>query len=96
MTSEQMCQLALQLYTVVFECDGVPELAIWQRCLHTCRSWDLEPPTAMLISEALSPRHKILGLRHVLVKATEMSLCSRQLCGWSIFRSPLRKTFSDP
>lgn len=29
-------------------------MAIWQRCLHTCRSWDLEPPMAMLIREALT------------------------------------------
>jgi hypothetical protein len=54
MTSEQIRQLALKLYTVVFECDGVPELAIWQRCLCVCQSWDLNPPTAMLISEALT------------------------------------------
>jgi hypothetical protein len=54
MTSEQIRKLALKLYTVVFECDGVPKLAIWQRCFHTCRTWDLEPPMAMLISEALT------------------------------------------
>jgi hypothetical protein len=38
----------------VFECDGVLEWAIWQRGLHTCRSWDLNPPAAILISEALT------------------------------------------
>jgi hypothetical protein len=54
MTSAQIRELALKLYTVVFECDGIPELAIWQRCLGTCRSWDLKPPTARLISEALT------------------------------------------
>jgi hypothetical protein len=54
MTSEHIRELALKLYTVVFECDGVPELAIWQRCLCACRRWDLEAPTAMLISEALT------------------------------------------
>jgi hypothetical protein len=29
-------------------------LAIWQRCLHTCRSWDPNPPTTLLIREALT------------------------------------------
>lgn len=54
MTSAQIRQLALKLYTVAFECDGVPKFAIWQRCLHTCRRWDLEPSTVLLISEALT------------------------------------------
>jgi hypothetical protein len=54
MTSEQIRELALKLYTIVFECEGVAELAIWQRCLRTCRSWDVEPPMAILISEALT------------------------------------------
>jgi hypothetical protein len=54
MTSEQIRELALTLYTVVVESEGVAELAIWQRCLRTCRGWDVEPPTAMLISEALT------------------------------------------
>jgi hypothetical protein len=54
MTSKQIRQLALKLYTVVFECDGIPKLAIWQRCLHTCRAWDLEQLMAMLISKALT------------------------------------------
>jgi len=54
MTSEQIRKLALQLYTVVVESEGVAELAIWERCLRTCRTWDLEPPMAMLISEALT------------------------------------------
>jgi hypothetical protein len=54
MTSEQVRELALKLYTVVVECEGVAELAIWQRCLRTCRSWDVEPPMAILISEALT------------------------------------------
>ena len=54
MTSEQMRALALTLYTVVCESEGVAELTIWQRCLHTCRSWHLEPPMAILISEALT------------------------------------------
>jgi len=54
MTSEQIRELALQLYTVVFESEGVPELATWQRCLDACRTWGTEPPTAMLIIEALT------------------------------------------
>ena len=54
MTSEQIRVLALQLYTVVFEGEGVAELALWQRCLRTCQGWDVEPPTAILISEALT------------------------------------------
>jgi hypothetical protein len=54
MTPEQIRELALKLYTVVFECEGVAELAIWQGCLRTCQRWDVEPPTAMLISEALT------------------------------------------
>jgi hypothetical protein len=54
MTSKQIRQLSLKLYTVAFECDGVPKFAIWQRCLHTCRRWDLEPSTVLLISEALT------------------------------------------
>jgi hypothetical protein len=54
MTSEQIRALALQLYTVVFEGEGVAELALWQRCLRTCQGWDMEPPTAILISEALT------------------------------------------
>jgi hypothetical protein len=54
MTSEQIRELALTLYTVVFESEGVAELTIWQRCLRTCRRWDLEPPMAILISEALT------------------------------------------
>ena len=54
MTAEQIRELALALYTVVFESEGVAELAIWRRCLHTCRRWDVEPPAAMLISEVLT------------------------------------------
>ena len=54
MIPEQIRELALQLYTVVFEGEGVAELAIWQRCLHTCQCWDVEPPMAILISEALT------------------------------------------
>ena len=54
MIPEQIRELALQLHTVVFEGEGVAELAIWQRCLHTCQYWDVEPPTAILISEALT------------------------------------------
>jgi hypothetical protein len=54
MTSDQIRELALTLYAVVFESEGVAELAIWQRCLRTCRSWDVEPPMAILISEALT------------------------------------------
>jgi hypothetical protein len=54
MTSEQIRELALKLYTIVFECEGVAELEIWQRCLRACQRWDVEPPTAMLISEALT------------------------------------------
>jgi hypothetical protein len=54
MTPEQVRELALQLYTVVVEDEGVQELAIWQHCLRTCRRWDVEPPMAMLISEALT------------------------------------------
>ena len=40
MTSEQIRELALQLYAVVFESEGVAELATWQRCLRVCRRWD--------------------------------------------------------
>jgi hypothetical protein len=54
MTPEQIRELALKLYTVVFESDGVAPLAIWQRCLRACQRWDVEPPTAVLISEALT------------------------------------------
>ena len=54
MTPDQIRELALKLYTIVFECEEVAELAIWQRCLRACRSRDVEPPTAMLISEALT------------------------------------------
>jgi hypothetical protein len=54
MTSEQIRELALKLYSVVFECEGVAELAIWQLWLRTCRSWDVEPPMAILVSEALT------------------------------------------
>ena len=54
MTPEQIRELALKLYTVVFESEGVAELATWQLCLRACRTLDVEPPTAMLISEALT------------------------------------------
>ncbi len=54
MTPEQIHELALKLYTIVFEGAGGAELAIWRRCLRTCQCWDVEPPTAMLISEALT------------------------------------------
>jgi hypothetical protein len=54
MTPEQIRALALQLYTVVFEGEGVAELALWQRCVRTCQGWDVEPPMAILISEALT------------------------------------------
>jgi hypothetical protein len=54
MTSEQIRELALKLYTIVFECEGVAELKIWQRCLRACQSEGVEPPTAMLITEALT------------------------------------------
>jgi hypothetical protein len=54
MTPEPIRELALQLYTIVFESEGVAELTVWQRCLHTCQRWDVEPSTAILISEALT------------------------------------------
>jgi hypothetical protein len=54
MTPQQIRELALQLYTIVFESEGVAPLTVWQRCLRTCQRWDVEPPTAMLISEALT------------------------------------------
>jgi hypothetical protein len=54
MTPEQIRKLALQLYTVVVEGEGVAELAVWHHCLRACRSWDVEPPSAVLISEALT------------------------------------------
>jgi hypothetical protein len=54
MTPKQIRALALHLYTVVFESEGVAELALWQRCLGACKTWDVAPPTAMLISEALT------------------------------------------
>ena len=54
MTPEHVRELALQLYTIVFESDGVAPLAIWERCLRACQRWDVEPPTAVLISEALT------------------------------------------
>jgi hypothetical protein len=54
MTPEQIRELALQLYAAVFDSAGAAELSTWQRCLHACRGWDLEPPTAVLISEALT------------------------------------------
>jgi hypothetical protein len=53
-TSDQIRELALRLYTVVLEREGGAELAVWQRCLRTCHSGDMEPPMAMLISEALT------------------------------------------
>ena len=54
MTSEQIQELALTLYTVVFECEGIAELEVWRRCLRACQRRHVEPPTAMLISEALT------------------------------------------
>ena len=54
MTPEQIRELALHLYTIVFESEGDAQLATWQRCLRACRGWDLEPSTAILISEALT------------------------------------------
>jgi hypothetical protein len=54
MTPQQIRELALRLYTVIVECEGVAELALWQRCIRTCQRWDLEPPMAMLVSEALT------------------------------------------
>ena len=54
MTPEQVRELALQLYTIVFESDGGAPLAIWERCLRACQCWDVEPPTVVLISEALT------------------------------------------
>ncbi len=54
MIPEQIRELALQLHTVVFEGEGVAELAVWQRCLHACQCWAVEPTTAILISEALT------------------------------------------
>jgi hypothetical protein len=54
MTSEQIQELALTLYAVVFECEGIAELEVWHRYLRACQRRDLEPPTAMLISEALT------------------------------------------
>jgi len=54
MTPEQIRELALQLYTIVFQSEGVVPLAVWQRCLRTCERWDVEPRTAVLISEALT------------------------------------------
>ena len=54
MTSEQIQELALTLYAVVFECEGIAELEVWHHCLRACQRRDLEPPTAMLISEALT------------------------------------------
>jgi uncharacterized Zn-binding protein involved in type VI secretion len=54
MTPEQIRTLALQLYAVIFDSDGVAALTTWQRCLRACRRWTLEPATAMLISEALT------------------------------------------
>jgi hypothetical protein len=54
MTPEQIRALALRLSTVMFTREGVAELAVWQRCLRTCQRWDLEPPMAVLISEALT------------------------------------------
>jgi hypothetical protein len=54
MTSEQIRDLALTLYAVVFECEGIAELQVWRRCLRACQRRHVEPPTAMLISEALT------------------------------------------
>jgi hypothetical protein len=54
MTLQQIHDFALTLYTVIFESEAVAELAVWQRCLHTCQAWGLEPPMATLISEALT------------------------------------------
>jgi hypothetical protein len=54
MTPEQIPGLALRLYTIVFESEAVAPLAVWQRCLSTCQRWDVAPPTAVLISEALT------------------------------------------
>jgi hypothetical protein len=54
MTSEQIRQLALTLYAIVFECERIAELEVWHRCLRACRRRDVEPPTAVLISEALT------------------------------------------
>ena len=54
MTSEQVRELALTLYAVVFACEGIAALEVWHRCLRACHRRDVEPPTAMLISEALT------------------------------------------
>jgi hypothetical protein len=54
MIPQQIRALALELYTVVVEGKGAEELAVWQRCLCTCRSRDVAPQTAVLISEALT------------------------------------------
>jgi hypothetical protein len=54
MTSEQIRDLALTLYAVVFEGEGIAEMEVWRRCLRACQRRHVEPPTAMLISEALT------------------------------------------
>jgi hypothetical protein len=54
MTSNQIHDLSLSLYTVIFESDAASELAVWQRCLYTCQAGGLEPSIATLISEALA------------------------------------------
>jgi hypothetical protein len=54
MTPEQVQELALQLYTIAFQSEGVAPLVLWQHCLRACQCGDVEPPTAVLISEALT------------------------------------------
>jgi hypothetical protein len=72
MTPEEIRPLALQLYAVIFDSDGMAALTTWQRCLRVCRRWTLEPATAMLISEALTD-YVYDGTRPRLTRATPLA-----------------------
>jgi hypothetical protein len=55
MTPEQIRDLALMLYTIIFESGDVVEpKAVRDRCIRTCQKRGLDPTAATRISEALT------------------------------------------
>jgi hypothetical protein len=55
MTPEQIRDLALTLYTFIFESgDKIAPKAVRDRCIRTCQKRGLDPAVAALISEALT------------------------------------------
>ena len=55
MTPEQIRDLALTLYTIIFESHDVAEpRLVRDRCIRTCQKKGLEPTVAAMISEALT------------------------------------------